>query len=188
MKVYKSLTVGILSLSLVFSGITSAFATEKKDDNRLNIVSSESLDPNASIQNLMIYHTAGLSLYDSSNVLKNAADVQAKWDGQFKSDYTIPAYVVASAASGGMYHITRYLTATLNLGPAAAAAFTSMVTGYVASKGDIRLKSTEKYKWIVRYTKAKYEATTKIYVKGKYKSTKTKTWISEADPNIDSVK
>ncbi len=44
MKVYKSLTVGILSLSLVFSGITSAFATEKKDDNRLNIVSSESLD------------------------------------------------------------------------------------------------------------------------------------------------
>ncbi|MCY8309932.1 hypothetical protein [Bacillus vallismortis] len=186
MKVYKSLTVGILSLSLVFSGITSAFAAEKKDDNRLNIVTSESLDPNASIENLMIYHTTGLNS-DSSNVLKNAADVQATWDGQFKSDYTIPAYVVASAASGGMYHITRYLTATLNLGPAAAAAFTSMVTGYVASKGDIRLVSTEKYKWIVRYTKAKYQATTKIYKNGKYKTTKTKTWISEADSNIDSV-
>lgn len=29
--------------------------------------------------------------------MKNASDVQAKWDGQFKSDYTIPAYVVAAA-------------------------------------------------------------------------------------------
>ncbi|MEC1648932.1 hypothetical protein [Bacillus halotolerans] len=187
MKIYKALTVGILSLSLVCSGVTSAFATEKKEDNRKSIVTSEFLDPNASIDNLMVYHTAGLNLHDPSNVLKTASSVQAKWDGQFKSDYTIPAYVVASAASGGMWHVTRYLTATLNLGPAAAAAFTSMVTGYVASKGDIRLKSTEKYKWIVKYTKAKYEATTKIYVKGKYKSTKTKTWISEADPNIDSV-
>ncbi|WP_409017995.1 hypothetical protein ACJJTF_16080 [Bacillus velezensis] len=187
MKVYKSLTVGILSLSLAFSGITSAFATEKKEDHRKDIAVSETLDPNSSIENLMIYHTAGINLYDSSNVLKNKSDVQAKWDGQFKSDYTIPAYVVASAASGGMWHITRYLTATFNLGGAAAAAFTSMVTGYVASKGDIRLKSTEKYKWLVRYTKAKYEATTKIYKKGKYKTTKTKTWISEADPNIDSV-
>ncbi|MGY3839289.1 hypothetical protein ACWNPK_19465 [Bacillus atrophaeus] len=187
MKIYRSLTVGILSLSLVFSGITSAFAAEKKEDNRPNVVASGSLDPNASIENLMVYHTAGLNLHDSSNVLKNASDVQAKWDGQFKSDYTIPAYVVAAAASGGMYHITKYLMGTLNLGASAATAFTSMVTGYVASKGDIRLKSTEKYKWIVRYTKAKYEATTKIYKKGKYKTTKTKTWISEADPNIDSV-
>lgn len=33
MKIYRSLTVGILSLSLVFSGITSAFAAEKKEDN-----------------------------------------------------------------------------------------------------------------------------------------------------------
>ncbi|ATX84562.1 hypothetical protein CU084_15145 [Bacillus velezensis] len=58
------------------------------------------------------------------------------------------------------------------------------VTGYVASKGDIRLKSAEK--WIVLYTKAKYEVTTKIYIR-KFEPTKTKTWISEADPNIDSV-
>ncbi|WP_189328137.1 hypothetical protein [Bacillus atrophaeus] len=159
MKIYRSLTVGILSLSLVFSGITSAFAAEKKEDNRPNVDASVSLDPNASIENLMVYHTAGLNLHDSSNGLKNASDVQAKWDGQFKSDYTIAAYVVAAAASGGMYHITKYLMGTLNLGAAAATAFTSMVTGYVASKGDIRLKSTEKYKWIVRYTKAKYEVT-----------------------------
>ncbi|ANF37636.1 hypothetical protein BCBMB205_27460 [Bacillus sp. CN2] len=52
-----------------------------------------------------------------------------------------------------------------------------MVTGYV--------KSAEKYKWIVIYTKAKYEVTTKIY--RKFEPTKTKTGISEADPNIDSV-
>ncbi|WP_235435670.1 hypothetical protein [Bacillus atrophaeus] len=82
MKIYRSLTVDILSLSLVFSGITSAFAAEKKEDNRPNVVASGSLDPNASIENLMVYHTAGLNLHDSSNVLKNASDVQAKWDGQ----------------------------------------------------------------------------------------------------------
>ncbi len=41
MKIYRSLTVGILSLSLVFSGITSAFAVEKKEDNRPNVVASD---------------------------------------------------------------------------------------------------------------------------------------------------
>ncbi|GJJ26777.1 hypothetical protein [Bacillus velezensis] len=48
------------------------------------------------------------------------------------------------------------------------------------------MKSAETYKRIVIYTKAKYEVTTKIFIR-KFEPTKTKTWISEADPNIDSV-
>ncbi|GAA0131867.1 hypothetical protein BavelB3_24460 [Bacillus velezensis] len=48
------------------------------------------------------------------------------------------------------------------------------------------MKSAETYKRIVIYTKAKYEVTTKIFIR-KFEPTKTKTWISEADPNINSV-
>ncbi|AQS45072.1 hypothetical protein LSG23_14170 [Bacillus velezensis] len=56
----KSLVIGIISWSLVFSGVTLAFATEKEEGNRGNIVTSD-LDPNVSIENLMVYHTAGLN-------------------------------------------------------------------------------------------------------------------------------
>lgn len=76
---------------------------------------------------------------------------------------------------------------TLNVGGAAAAAFTGMVMNYVSTKAKIRLVSTEKYRWIKKYTKAEYQATTKIYLNGKYKTTKTKKWISEVDTNIDSL-
>ncbi|MEK4791106.1 hypothetical protein [Bacillus sp. FSL K6-2971] len=167
MKIFKSLFLACLSVVLVFSVSTPLMAQHNE------VIPKKQVNYESSLIN--------------KNLLNTELEAQAKWDGQFTSTYTIPAYVVASAASSGMYHITRYLTATFQLGPAAAVAFTGMVTGYVASKGDIKLKSVQKYRWIKKYTKAEYQATTKIYVKGKYKTTKTKKWISEVDTNIDSV-
>ncbi|MDR0126655.1 hypothetical protein [Bacillus zhangzhouensis] len=81
----------------------------------------------------------------NENLLNTELEAQVKRDGQFTSMYTIPSYVVASAAIYGIFHITRYLTATLQLGPAAAA-FAEMVSGYVSAKGEIKLKSVQKYR------------------------------------------
>ncbi|MFS0654632.1 hypothetical protein [Bacillus sp. 179-C3.3 HS] len=169
MNIFKTLFLVSLSLVLMFS-VSAPLLAQENDETPKKLVS---------------YEPSRFAL--NENLLKSELEAQAKWDGQFTSNYTIPSYVVASAASYGMFHITRYLASTLQLGPAAAAAFTGMVTGYVASKGEIKLKSVEKYRWIRKYTKAEYQATTKIYVNGKYKTTKTKKWISEVDTNIDSV-
>lgn len=169
MKIFKSLFLVGLSLVLMFSVSAPVFAQQNKATSKEQV------------------NYQPFQFSTNENILNSEVTTLAKWDGQFTSNYTIPSYVVASAATYGMYHITRYLTATLQLGPAAAATFTGMVTGYVASKGEIKLKSVQKYRWIKKYTKAEYQATTKIYVKGKYKTTKTKKWISEVDTNIDSV-
>ncbi|MGY0566562.1 hypothetical protein ACVHXO_03545 [Bacillus safensis] len=167
MKIFKSLFLVSLSLVLVFSVSTPLMAQQNE------VIPKKQVNYEPSLIN--------------ENLLNTQLEAQAKWDGQFNSNYTIPSYVVASAATYGMFHITRYLTATLQLGPAAAAAFAGMVSGYVSAKGEIKLKSVQKYRWIKKYTKAEYQATTKIYVNGKYKTTKTKKWISEVDTNIDNV-
>lgn len=63
-----------------------------------------------------------------------------------------------------------------------------MVSGYISAKGEIKLKAVQKYRWIKKYTKAEYQANTKISVNGKYKTTTTKKWILEVDTKIDPVK
>ncbi|MEK4789393.1 hypothetical protein [Bacillus sp. FSL K6-2971] len=168
MKIYKSLSIAAMSLVLTFSVSVPIFANEKVQTP--------------------IAHTdqTSYSVLDD-NVLKSEVETQASWDGQFKSDYTIPSHIVAAAAGAGAYKISQYMMRTLNVGGAAAAAFTGMVMNYVSTKAKIRLVSTEKYRWIKKYTKAEYQATTKIYLNGKYKTTKTKKWISEVDTNIDSL-
>ncbi|MFP3453421.1 hypothetical protein R0K30_17375 [Bacillus sp. SIMBA_154] len=168
MKIYKSLSIAAMSLVLTFSVSVPIFANEKVQTP--------------------IEHTdqTSYSVLDD-NVLKSEVETQASWDGQFKSDYTIPSHIVAAAAGAGAFKISQYMMRTLNVGGAAAAAFTGMVMNYVSTKAKIRLVSTEKYRWIKKYTKAEYQATTKIYLNGKYKTTKTKKWISEVDTNIDSL-
>ncbi|MCP8950944.1 hypothetical protein [Bacillus safensis] len=168
MKIYKSLSIAALSLVLTFSVSAPVFAKEKTQTQ------IEQTDQTS------------YSVLDD-NILKSEVETQASWDGQFKSDYTLPAHIVAAAASAGAYKITQYMMGTLNIGGATAAALTGMITNYISTKGKIRLVSTEKYRWIKKYTKAEYQATTKIYVNGKYKTTKSKKWISEVDTNIDSL-
>ncbi|SPR92850.1 hypothetical protein [Bacillus altitudinis] len=171
MKIFRSLFLVSLSLVLMLSVSSTPLLAQQNEVISKNQINYEP------------------SLYvTNENLLNNELEARAKWDGQFSSNYTIPSYVVASAATYGMFHITRYLTATLQLGPAAAAAFAGMVSGYVSAKGEIKLKAVQKYRWLKKYTKAEYQATTKIYVNGKYKTTTTKKWISKVDTNIDRVK
>ncbi|WHF25928.1 hypothetical protein QJS65_13955 [Bacillus altitudinis] len=144
MKIFRSLILVSLSLVLMLSVSSTPLLAQQNEVISKNQINYES------------------SLYvTNENSINNELEARAKWGGQFSSNYTIPSYVVASAATYGMFHITRYLTATLQLGPAAAAAFAGMISGYVSAKGEIKLKAVQKYRWIKEYTKAEYQATTK---------------------------
>lgn len=111
MKIFRSLFLVSLSLVLMLSVSSTPLLAQQNEVISKNQINYEP------------------SLYvTNENLLNNELEARAKWDGQFSSNYTIPSYVVASAA------------ATLQLGPAAADAFAGMISGYVSAKGEIKLK------------------------------------------------